>query len=144
MTLGTVGAMMARDWILGRRSPWQALFDVGRTPVVGGAWDYVKENKDYPYYLVRDWFAGAEGRSLRAVPRGEGRILELDGHRVAVYRDRDGSTTIKSAVCTHMGCVVRWNDAERTWDCPCHGSRFAPSGSVIAGPAEKPLADFKK
>jgi Rieske Fe-S protein len=60
---------------------------------------------------------------------------------VAVYRDAHGAVTKKSAICTHMGCHVGWNDAEQTWDCPCHGSRFKTDGAVIAGPAETPLGD---
>jgi Rieske Fe-S protein len=88
---------------------------------------------------MRDRFAGAEGRSLRAVRRGEGKVIELDGQKVAAFRDESGLTTVRSAVCTHMGCLVEWNGAEHTWDCPCHGSRFKPNGDVIAGPAESPL-----
>ena len=101
----------------------------------------MKENKDYPYYLVRDRIAGAEGRSRRDVKRGSGKVLDLDGQKVAVYRDEHGATTERSAVCTHMGCLVDWNGAEGTWDCPCHGSRFKTDGGVIAGPAESPLPD---
>jgi Rieske Fe-S protein len=63
----------------------------------------------------------------------------VDGERVAAYRAPDGSMLLRSAVCTHMGCVVNWNGAERSWDCPCHGSRFTPAGEVIAGPASSPL-----
>ena len=106
-----------------------------------GLWDYLKENADYPYYLIRDRFAGAEGRTLRAVKRGQGAIIERDGQKLAVYRDDTGATTVRSAICTHLGCVVGWNAAERTWDCPCHGSRFKTNGSVISGPAEDPLPE---
>ncbi len=145
MTFGTVAAMMARDAVLGVRNPWTDLFAPGRTKLsAGGVWDYLTENKDYPYYLIRDRFAGPEGKSLRVLKRGEGRILDLDGERVAAYRAPDGSVTVRSAVCTHLACIVRWNPAERTWDCPCHGSRFAPDGSVIAGPAESPLAEVSR
>jgi Rieske Fe-S protein len=139
MTGGTLAAIMARDAVVGTRNPWAGLFDVGRTKIRGGAWDYLKENKDYPYYLVRDRLASPEVKSLRAVPRGEGRIVEIDGRRIAASRGQDGRLSTVSAVCTHMGCLVRWNDAERTWDCPCHGSRFQPDGKVFAGPAESPL-----
>ena len=140
MTFGTLGAMIAVDGILGRTNPWVELFDTGRKKIRGGAWDYLTENKDYPYYLVRDRFAGAGGRSLRAVKRGQGKIIDLAGKRAAVYRDEKGAPVVRSAVCTHLGCEVAWNTAERTWDCPCHGSRFKPNGDVLAGPAESPLA----
>ena len=140
LTLGTVGAMMARDAITGRSNPWRELFDVGRTRVTEGLWDYVTENKDYPYYMIRDRFAGADGRSLRALQRGEGKILDVKGERVAAYRDADGTTTLLSPICTHLGCTVAWNQAESSWDCPCHGSRFTVTGKVMGGPAEKPLA----
>jgi glycine/D-amino acid oxidase-like deaminating enzyme/nitrite reductase/ring-hydroxylating ferredoxin subunit len=140
MTFGTLAAMMARDAVLGRSNPWRELFDVHRKKLRGGTWDYVKENKDYLYYLVRDRFAASE-KSLRAVPRGEGRLVELGGEQVAAYRDPQGVVTLRSAVCTHMGCLVGWNDAGKTWDCPCHGSRFKPDGEVLAGPAESPLAE---
>ena len=106
MTFGTLTAMMAADRIGGRVNPWAELFDPGRVKVRGGAWDYLTENKDYPYYLVRDQLTRR-------------------------YRD--------APICTHMGCTVNWNDAERTWDCPCHGSRFKTDGKVIAGPAESPI-----
>ncbi|HEX4346275.1 MAG TPA: FAD-dependent oxidoreductase [Vicinamibacterales bacterium] len=139
MTFGTLSALIISDAILGRRNPWSELFDPGRTALVRGLWDYVKENADYPYYLIRDRFAGAKGRTLRSVKRGEGRIIEHDGATVAAYRDTNGTVSLCSATCTHMGCRVDWNDAERTWDCPCHGSRFTPRGAVISGPAEAPL-----
>ena len=139
MTFGTLSAMMLTDQILERHNPWTDLFDPGRAAIRRGLWEYIKENKDYPYYLVRDRFAGAEGKSLRAVRRGEGKIIEHHGKKVAASRDRSGAIVLRSAICTHMGCVVKWNDAERTWDCPCHGSRFTPKGEVISGPAESPL-----
>ena len=140
MTFGTLAGMMARDAVVGRSSPWRELFDPGRTRIRGGLWDYITENKDYPYYLIRDRFTGVEGQTLRRLRRGEGKILELDGERVAAYRDADGHVTRLSPICTHMGCVVAWNAAERTWDCPCHGSRFEAKGKVLSGPAESPLS----
>jgi Rieske Fe-S protein len=132
--------MMACDAAMGRVNPWEGLFDPGRTNVRAGLWNYLRENKDYPYYVIRDRFAGAEGRSLRAVPRGSGRILDHEDRRVAVYRDHDGTAHLRSRICPHMGCSVHWNHAERTWDCPCHGSRFTPTGDVMSGPAESPLS----
>ena len=139
MTFGTLGAIMARDAVLGRKNPWADLFDPGRKKLRGGTWAYLKENKDYPYYLLRDRFGGTEGKSLRVLRNGEGKILHLEGRKVAAYRDDGGNVILCSPVCTHMKCIVAWNEAERTWDCPCHGSRFKPGGEVISGPAEEPL-----
>ena len=141
LTLGTVAGMLVTDAILERRNPWAELFATDRKALGRGLWDYVKENSDYPYYMMRDRFAGAEARSLRAVKRGQGAIVERDGQKLAVYRDENGATTVRSAICTHMGCVVAWNTAESTWDCPCHGSRFKIDGGVISGPAETPLPE---
>jgi Rieske Fe-S protein len=93
--------------------------------------------------MIRDRFAGPGARSTRAVPRGAGRVVRIDGQQVAVFRDEKGATITRSAICTHLGCTVDWNEAERTWDCPCHGSRFKPDGSVIAGPAESPLPEVQ-
>lgn len=139
MTLGTLSAVMAADALTARDNPWRKLFDATRMKLEHGVWDYLKQNSDYPYYMIRDRFAGAEGRSLRGVPRGAGKVIELDGQPVAVHRGNDGALTLLSAVCTHMGCRVRWNQLENSWDCPCHGSRFGVSGHVMSGPAEKPL-----
>ncbi len=141
LTFGTLSGMMVSDAILERRNPWTELFDPGRAAIRHGLWDYIKENTDYPYYMVRDRFAGAEGKSLRSVKRGQGRIIERNGAKIAAYRDAHGAVTLRSATCTHMGCTVAWNPAERTWDCPCHGSRFTPKGDVISGPAESPLPE---
>ena len=105
LTFGTLTAMMAADRVAGRRNPWSELFDPSRKKIFGGLWDYIKENKDYPYYMIRDRVAGADGRSTREVPRGAGRIIELDGQKVAVYRDARGAVTKRSAVCTHMACT---------------------------------------
>lgn len=79
-------------------------------------------------------------QSLAEILPGEGGIVATGDHKVAVYRDEKGNVTTVSARCTHMGCTVRWNAADKTWDCPCHGSRYAPTGAVVNGPAERPLA----
>ena len=139
LTFGTIGAMMAVDAVTHRKNPWQELFDVHRRKFIGGAWTYVRENKDYPYYMLRDWLSAAAGDSTAVVGRNEGKIISLDGKKVAAYRNAQGQVTLCSPVCTHLKCIVGWNSAEQTWDCPCHGSRFKPTGEVISGPAEEPL-----
>jgi Rieske Fe-S protein len=142
MTFGTLSAMMARDAILGRPNPWREVFNPHRTSVRAGTWDYLKENKDYAMYMVRDRLTTKHATTLRAVRPGQGQVVKLDGERVAVYRNAQGVVQMCSAICTHMGCDVHFNAAETSWDCPCHGSRFRTDGSVIAGPAESPLAPY--
>jgi Rieske Fe-S protein len=88
---------------------------------------------------LRDRLKPSEARSPGDVKPGQGKVLKIEGQRVACSRSDDGQLTTVSAVCTHMGCLVHWNGAEKTWDCPCHGSRFQPTGEVLAGPAEMPL-----
>jgi len=138
-TFGTLAASMACDAFLDRANPWANLLRVDRKPFHGGITRYLRENLDYPWYMVRDRFDRARRLALQDVPVGEGRIVVLDGARCAAYRHEDGHLDICSATCTHLKCLVHWNGADRSWDCPCHGSRFSPSGAVLAGPAEKPL-----
>src|SRR5882724_4643975 len=139
ITFGTVAAMMARDWITERKNPWADLFAVDRKKIKGATWNYLRENKDYPYYMIKDRLARPEADSVRELKPGNGMIVGSRGKKVAAFRGRNGKVHRLSPVCTHLGCLVRWNSAESTWDCPCHGSRFKPTGEVIAGPAEEPL-----
>ena len=139
MTFGSLAALMAADSVLKRKNPWTDIFDIHRKHVLGGTWRYLAENADYPYYMVRNWLGGTDGDSLASVKPGQGKILKLDGKKVAAHRDADGKVSLCSPVCTHLQCIVDWNQSEQTWDCPCHGSRFKPSGEVISGPAEEPL-----
>lgn len=141
LTFGTLSGMIIADAIAGRANPWTDLFSPSRKAIRHGAWDYAIENKDYPYYLIRDRLFAGERRSPGSLKKGEGAVLTRGGKRVAASRDEHGTLHVRSAVCTHMGCLVRWNNAERTWDCPCHGSRFTSSGDVISGPAESPLPE---
>jgi nitrite reductase/ring-hydroxylating ferredoxin subunit len=138
-TLGTLSAMMVRDRFLKRRNPWFELFDVGRKQFHGGTWRYITENIDYPYYMLRDRLAKAEAESTDAIKFGEGMLVKVDGKKVAAYRDETGKLSLLSPVCTHLKCIVKWNPADKTWDCPCHGSRFKSTGEVFSGPAEEPL-----
>lgn len=138
LTFGTLSAMIALDWIENRTNEWSSLFDPGRRVTPAGAWIYLKENADYPIYRMRNWLQDG-APSLDAVPCGEGLIVDYRGAKTAASRDDDGALTLVSATCTHMGCVVAWNETEKTWDCPCHGSRFDTNGRVLAGPATEPL-----
>jgi glycine/D-amino acid oxidase-like deaminating enzyme/nitrite reductase/ring-hydroxylating ferredoxin subunit len=138
ITFGTLGAMMACDAVFGRQSQLAKLFDPHRT-TLRGAWDYISENSDFLKYLVGDRLAHRNDQIGRLEPE-EGGVFRVGGRQVAVYRTRSGEWIKSSATCTHLGCIVHWNPVEKTWECPCHGSRFHATGEVLAGPAETPLA----
>jgi glycine/D-amino acid oxidase-like deaminating enzyme/nitrite reductase/ring-hydroxylating ferredoxin subunit len=140
ITFGTVAGMMLSDAVLGRPNPWAELFDATRITPLASAKDYIKENVDVPVHLIGDRLKPADAESIEAVKAGEGKLVDVRGKRVAVFRADDGDLKVLSSVCPHLGCTVHFNNAERTWDCPCHGSRFATDGHVIDGPAMKGLA----
>jgi glycine/D-amino acid oxidase-like deaminating enzyme/nitrite reductase/ring-hydroxylating ferredoxin subunit len=138
MTNGTVAGMVLSDAILGRPNAWAALYDSTRLPRVRGLGRLLKENTNAGTRWMADRLPGRKG-TVDEVPVGEGRIVELNGERAAVYKDEQGALTALSPACTHLGCIISWNTAEGTWDCPCHGSRFDTNGRVIQGPAVKDL-----
>lgn len=140
LTNGTAAAQLIAGRILGREDPHAGLFDTARfTPlrsVPGLAKEVVKDAR----HFVGDRLRPPEGGGVDALePGGDGRLLKVGGQLVAASRDADGTVHALSARCTHLGCRVGWNRAERTWDCPCHGSRFGPDGTVLEGPAVEPL-----
>ncbi|MDB4917434.1 MAG: puuB 1, partial [Gemmatimonadetes bacterium] len=139
LTFGTLAGMMLYDAVVGRDNQWREIFDPNRkATTLGAITEYLSENADYPFYLIADRLKH-DRSGVENVPQGEGRVLDLDGKRVACHRTASGDVITVSAVCTHMGCIVHWNNADKTWDCPCHGSRFTPDGLVLGGPAEMPL-----
>lgn len=137
MTFGVVAAIMARDHITGQRNGWESTFDPSRVEL-SAVGNYIRENVDFPYHMVRDRM-GIEDGDLKEIGMGQGRVMKVDGETLAVCRDASGDLHKVSAVCPHLGCIVAWNEGELTWDCPCHGSRFAADGTLISGPAEKSL-----
>ena len=140
MTNGTAAAILLADLILGRTNPWAGLFDAKRLKPLASAPKFVKENAAVARHFFRDRLDRGETTAVEALQPGEGRLLRLGGRKTAVYRDEGGRVHALSPVCTHMGCHVSWNPAERSWDCPCHGSRFRGDGAVIQGPATRDLA----
>ena len=145
MTNGTLAAMILSDLILGRENRYAELYDPTRLKIVGAVKDFVRENLDFPSYLVADRLTShdVDAEGLKSIAPGEGAIVRLDGKKVAAHCDNAGNFHKLSAICTHLGCDVRWNTAERSWDCPCHGSRFSPTGEVINGTAVKPLGPIE-
>ncbi|WP_095985269.1 FAD-dependent oxidoreductase [Cystobacter fuscus] len=143
MTFGTLAGMILSDLILGRDNRYASLYDATRVKPIAGARDFVHENADVAFHFVADRLARPDTHDLSEVPPGEGRIVEVEGRKVAVYRETSGGVHALSPVCTHLGCHVHWNNAERSWDCPCHGGRFSPTGEVLNGPPVKGLASKK-
>ena len=139
-TFGTVAAMIVTDLVNGRESPWADLYAATRVKPVASAGTYLEENIDFPMHLVSDRLHAPEAKSPAEIRPGEGKTIRLRGERLAVYRDPQGSLHAVSSVCTHMGCLVKFNHVEKTWDCPCHGSRFGVDGAVLDGPATRALA----
>jgi glycine/D-amino acid oxidase-like deaminating enzyme/nitrite reductase/ring-hydroxylating ferredoxin subunit len=141
ITFGTLAGIIAGDLILGRDNPYASLYDATRVKPLAAAWDYVKENVGFPAHLITDRLTSlnAEDRPIQSLAPGEGGIFNSDEGKIAVCRDKQNVVHACSAVCTHLGCDVSWNQSEQTWDCPCHGSRFSPDGTVINGPAVSDL-----
>ena len=141
MTFGTVGAMLVADQITGVENRWAEVFSHKRVMPHITSREFITENMHFPAHLAADRLtkADVEGKSELDVRSGEGKIVQLEGRKIAAYRDDSGTLHCVSPVCTHMACDVAWNPAEKTWDCPCHGSRFRPDGAVLNGPARDPL-----
>lgn len=137
MTHATIGAMIIRDQITGRPNPWAPFYAPSRK-VRHGLSDFMHEQADTLSHYG-DWARAGEVRSPAEIAAGEGAVLGQGRHKLAVYRDESGALHTLSARCTHLGCVVHWNAAEKSWDCPCHGSRFAIDGEVLHGPAPSAL-----
>jgi glycine/D-amino acid oxidase-like deaminating enzyme/nitrite reductase/ring-hydroxylating ferredoxin subunit len=140
MTNGTAAAMILCDEILERENPWAEAFDSTRWKPLKSARKLVLENLDVVRRFIGDRLLPKRRPSVEDLRPGMGAIVDVDGDAVAAYRDPEGKLHAVSATCTHMGCKVAFNTAERTWDCPCHGSRFSTDGRVLEGPAVQDLA----
>ncbi|MCR4436001.1 MAG: FAD-dependent oxidoreductase [Clostridiales bacterium] len=141
MTNSMASAMLLKDLIVNGESPWQDVYNPSRQTIVASAKNFVVENFNVAEKLI-------EGK-ISPLPKdidikpGEGKIIEANGQRAGAYRDEQGTLHVVDTTCTHMGCELSWNSAEKSWDCPCHGSRFSYEGDVVEGPAVKPLNAHK-
>jgi glycine/D-amino acid oxidase-like deaminating enzyme/nitrite reductase/ring-hydroxylating ferredoxin subunit len=140
MTFGTLSAMIISDALLGRDNRYAELYRADRLKPLASAASVLSENAETAAHLAAGHLKPVSDRPLDEVGRGEGCILKANGKKLAVYRDEQGALHAVSATCTHQGCQVAFNPTERSWDCPCHGSRFDVDGRPLHGPAEKPLA----
>ena len=142
MTHGTIAGMLLTDLIAGRENPWAAIYDPSRKPTAALG-EYAKENLNVAAQYT-DLATPGDVETTDEIKPGEGRIIRRGLTKVAVFRDDAGTLHERSAVCVHLGCIVDWNSREKTWDCPCHGSRFHADGTVVNGPANvdlKPAED---
>lgn len=135
LVYGTLGAAIVSDLILDNKNEWEETYKLKRFTPAKSFKEFFKENADNMIQYLKDTPWNRDAASLKDLMPEQARIVEMNGEKLAVYRDENGIDHICSAVCTHMKCVVNWNPAEKTWDCPCHGSRFTTGGKVIEGPA---------
>ena len=133
MTHGTIAGILLTDLIAGRENPWTELYDPSRIRT-GAAGEFVKENLNVALQYT-SWITGGDVSSIDEIAPNTGAVIREGLLKVAVFRDMDGTIHRRSAVCTHLGCIVSWNPAAATWDCPCHGSRYDKFGTVVNGPA---------
>jgi glycine/D-amino acid oxidase-like deaminating enzyme/nitrite reductase/ring-hydroxylating ferredoxin subunit len=140
MTNSTASAIILRDLIVHGKSPWQEVYNPSRFTPGASAKTFIVENVDVAKHLVTG--------KLTAVPNeidlrpGEGKVVDINNEKVGVYKDTDGNLHTVDITCRHMGCELKWNSAEKSWDCPCHGSRFTYDGDIIEGPALKRLKTY--
>jgi nitrite reductase/ring-hydroxylating ferredoxin subunit len=139
MTNGTAAAILLADLLTGRENAWADFFSPHRARSFFSR-SLISENANVAKRFLGDRL-GLSGRErLDTLKPGEGALVRVDGETLAVSRGEDGSLTAVAPRCTHLGCYVTWNLAEKTWDCPCHGSRYLADGSLIQGPATGDLA----
>jgi glycine/D-amino acid oxidase-like deaminating enzyme/nitrite reductase/ring-hydroxylating ferredoxin subunit len=136
LTKAMITARIITDAIVGRANPWAELYDTGRLTARASAPALATENAHVARRFIGDRLrprSGEEG--LESLASGKGAVLRVAGRHLAAYRDDSGALHVLSARCPHLGCIVGWNEADRTWECPCHGSRFSAVGELVQGPA---------
>jgi glycine/D-amino acid oxidase-like deaminating enzyme/nitrite reductase/ring-hydroxylating ferredoxin subunit len=139
LTNATAAGVILADLVLGKENAWAGAFDANRLKPLASAKRLTKETVKVGMHFVGDRLNRGDLESLDDLAPGEGSLVNVDGEKLGAYRRADGTIEAVKPVCTHLGCHLTWNTAETTWDCPCHGSRFATTGEVIQGPAVKTL-----
>lgn len=139
MIYSHVAARVLREMIEGKEGSYTNIFNPRRIKPIAGFTNFVKENADVVKQLVGKWFSHEKIQEAAELAPGEGRVVTLEGHTIALYKDEEANLHAVNPVCTHMKCSVAWNSAEKSWDCPCHGARYSIDGKVLTGPADKDL-----
>jgi glycine/D-amino acid oxidase-like deaminating enzyme/nitrite reductase/ring-hydroxylating ferredoxin subunit len=135
LTYGTLAGMIMGDILSGKENKWSKTFDATRFTPLQSAIQFVELNAGVAADFVKDYMSDVKIASFAEIGNGEAKNVTLNGDKLAVYREESGKLHVVSSVCPHLACIVHWNDAEKSWDCPCHGSRFTYEGTVIEGPA---------
>lgn len=143
MTHGTIAGMLITDLIAGRRNPWVDLYDPSRKSLLALG-QFVQENINVTAQYLGDYLSGGDVASVDEIVPDGGAVIQRGLKKIAVYRDMQGVLSQRSAMCTHLGCIVSWNSLEKTWDCPCHGSRYDRYGGIINGPANSDLSPVEE
>ncbi|MDQ3396085.1 MAG: FAD-dependent oxidoreductase, partial [Bacteroidota bacterium] len=144
LVYGTLSGMMISDMILGIENPYEKIYSPTRFTPKASAPKFFKENVDVAYQLVKDYLFYGDADEVKEIKVGQGKTIKLNNERLAAYRDESGTLNLVSGICPHMGCVVHWNNGEKSWDCPCHGSRFGVDGEVLEGPSFHGLSKPQK
>lgn len=139
MMLGSIAGRILGDLVIANDTPYRQLFNPARIKPIDSFSEFVKENADVAYHFIADRFNVKKTDSLKRLAPGAGKLLEVDGKKIAAYKDEQGNIHALNPVCTHAGCIVAWNAEERSWDCPCHGARYDIEGNVLTGPATRNL-----
>jgi Rieske Fe-S protein len=131
--------MLLKNMILEEENPLIEIFDPNRLKPVAGFTSFIKHNVDVFKKFVDKWFDKDKLEEFAELAPGEGKVVRYEGTKIALYKDEHGELHAVNPSCTHMKCDVAWNNAEQSWDCPCHGSRFSIEGKMLTGPADHDL-----
>lgn len=143
MIYGTLSGKIISDIIIKGKSKYQSLFSPSRVKPIADVQSFVKENADVIKHFVSDRLSVDKLKNIVEIRKGEGKIVKYEGKKIAIYKDKEGELFALNPVCRHAGCIVQWNSAELSWDCPCHGTRYAIDGSLLNGPASTDLPSLK-
>jgi len=140
MPYSHVAALSLKRIICREENPYQELYDPNRLKPVAGFSNFVSHNVDVVKQFASKFFSGEDLKELAELATNEGKIVKYKDEKLAIFKDENGVVHALSPICTHVGCEVKWNNAEQSWDCPCHGTRYSYTGTVVNGPATKNLA----
>ena len=143
MTCGTISAIVLSDILVKGKSEYQELFDPNRLKPVAGFTNFVKEQADVVGKMIGGWISTEKIKEVAEIAQGEAKVVKYEDHKIALYKDERGKLHAVNPVCPHAKCMVEWNTAEKSWDCPCHGSRFNADGILLTGPASHDLEEIE-